>query len=223
MLFHDKGQFEKRVKKINQYAREYKALGFRSAVLYRNQEWFDQLEVEYDMSVPSVAHLDPQRGGCCTVMPYFLGELVELPVTITQDHTLFNVLSDFTTTVWEEQIADILQYNGLMNFIVHPDYIRGRRAQDVFRRLLGLLAKMRAENNVWLALPRDVNRWWRQRKRMTLTRKNGGWCIEGQGSERARLAFASLQGDRLVYSFAQKPIATADLTCSRNATHAGQG
>jgi hypothetical protein len=24
----------------------------------------------YDMSIPNVAHLDPQRGGCCTIMPF---------------------------------------------------------------------------------------------------------------------------------------------------------
>lgn len=219
-LFHKRTEFEKRMKMINRYGREYKALGFRSAVLYRNQEWFDQLEFEYDMSVPSVAHLDPQRGGCCTVMPYFVGDFLELPVTTTQDHSLFNILRDFTTTLWQKQIAFILQHHGLMNFIVHPDYILGQRAQDVFKQLLGLLAKMRTEDNVWLTLPRDVNRWWRQRRQMTLTRKNGEWCIEGEGSERARLAFASVQGDRLVYSFAPKPIA-ADLL--KSDTNSGAG
>jgi hypothetical protein len=103
-LFEDKAEFENRVKAINRYGSEFKAVGFRSAVLYRNQEWFDRLDFEYDMSVPSVAHLDPQRGGCCTVMPYFVGGLVELPVTTTQDHTLFNVMSDFSTSLWEQQI-----------------------------------------------------------------------------------------------------------------------
>jgi len=202
-LFKDKPEFERRAKMINGYGREYRAVGFRSAVLYRNQEWFDHLDFEYDMSVPSVAHLDPQRGGCCTVMPYFVGGLVELPVTTTQDHTLFNVLSDFTTTLWEHQIEHISKHNGLMSFIVHPDYLLGQKAQDVFKRLLGLLANMRRESNLWVALPRDVNRWWRQRDRMTLTRKGGEWCIEGEGSERARLAFASVQGDQLVYSVAE--------------------
>ena len=151
-------------------------------------------------------------------MPYFVGGLVELPVTITQDHTLFNVLGDFTTGVWERQIQQILKHNGLMNFIVHPDYILKQEAQDVFKSLLGLLVKMRTENGVWVALPRDVNRWWRQRDRMTLTRKGGEWCIEGDGSERARLAFASLQGDQLVYSLARSMKASDVL---RNANPSG--
>lgn len=208
-LFQEKTEFERRVKAINRYAKEYRAAGFRSAVLYRNQEWFDRLEFEYDMSVPNVAHLDPQRGGCCTIMPYFVGGLVELPVTMTQDHTLFNVLSDFSTSLWEQQIQEILKQNGFMNFIVHPDYILGEEAQNAFKRLLARLAEMRKENNLWLALPREVNRWWRQRDRMTLTQKGGEWCIEGEGSERARLAFASLQDDELVYSLAESKSASA--------------
>jgi hypothetical protein len=202
-LFQCKSEFEDRAKAINRYAREFKALGFRSAVLYRNQDWFDRLEFEYDMSVPNVAHLDPQRGGCCTVMPYFVGGLVELPVTTTQDHTLFNIFNDFTTRIWEDQTQRILKDNGLMNFIVHPDYLLERRAQDAFKALLSSLAGMRKENNLWVALPRDVNRWWRQRAGMTLIRKEGEWCIEGEGSDRARLAVASLQGDRLVYSLSE--------------------
>jgi hypothetical protein len=203
-LFQHRHEFERRVKAINRYAKEYQAVGFRSAVLYRKQGWFDLLDFEYDTSVPSVAHLDPQRGGCCTIMPYFVGKLLELPVTATQDHSLFNVLHDFSTNLWEQQTGYILKHHGLMNFIVHPDYILGDEAQDSFKRLLGLLVNLRQKNGVWIALPRDVNRWWRQRDQMTLTRKGDRWTIEGPGSERARVAFASLEGEGLVYSFAEK-------------------
>lgn len=208
-LFQHRDEFERRVKAINQYGKEYQACGFRSAVLYRKQEWFDLLDFEYDTSVPSVAHLDPQRGGCCTIMPYFVGGLLELPVTATQDHSLFNVLHDFTTNLWEQQTQYILRHHGLMNFIVHPDYILGDKAQDTFKRLLGLLATLRQDRGVWIPLPREVNRWWRLRDQMTLTRKGDRWVIEGKGSERARVAFASLHGDELVYSFDQKPLSVS--------------
>lgn len=202
-LFLHKSEFERRANAINQYGRQYRSTGFRSAVLYRNLEWFKHLQFEYDMSVPSVAHLDPQRGGCCTIMPYFIGNLVELPVTMTQDHSLFNVLNDFSMKLWEQQIQCILKDHGLMNFIVHPDYIIGQEAQNAYRNLLTLLTRLRQENGVWIALPKDVNCWWRQRDKMLLGRKKDQWVIEGEGSERARLAFASVQDDHLVYSVAQ--------------------
>lgn len=47
-LFSGRAEFEVWVKRINQYGREFGGRGFRSAVLYRNLEWFDQLEFEYD-------------------------------------------------------------------------------------------------------------------------------------------------------------------------------
>ena len=72
-LFADRSEFLRRAKKINEYGRAFGAKGFRAAVLYRNLEWMDALEFSYDMSVPNVAHLDPQHGGCCSVMPYFVG------------------------------------------------------------------------------------------------------------------------------------------------------
>jgi hypothetical protein len=204
-LFRDKDEFERRVKRINWYGNEYEALGFRSAILYRNQGWYESLKFEYDMSVPNVAHLDPQRGGCCTVMPYFVGNLLELPVTTTQDHTLFHILNDFSIDLWRQQSELILEQNGLVSFIVHPDYIGKKRAQDTYRSLLAFLTELRSERNVWVALPGEVNQWWRQRDQMNIIYNNGRCLIEGSGSERARLAFASVENDRLIYRLADEP------------------
>ena len=66
-------EFLRRAERINRHAREYGAQGFRSGSLYRNADWFDAFDFFFDMSVPNVGHLDPQRGGCCMVM-LFLSE-----------------------------------------------------------------------------------------------------------------------------------------------------
>lgn len=198
-LFLNRREFERRVKLINHYGKSFHAIGFRSAVLYRNQSWFNLLDFEYDMSVPSVAHLDPQRGGCCTIMPYFVGGLVELPVTVSQDHTLFNILNDFSLDLWQQQAHFILRHYGLMNFIVHPDYVMRRKAQNTYKSLVAFLANLREKSGVWMALPGDVNRWWRQRDRMVLSRCGDNWIIEGEGCERARVAFATIEDDELVF------------------------
>jgi len=34
-------------------------------------EWYGDFDFSFDMSFGNVVPLDPQRGGCCTVMPYF--------------------------------------------------------------------------------------------------------------------------------------------------------
>ena len=53
-----------------------------------------------------------------------------------------------------------------------------------------------------MALPREVNRWRRDRSRMTLIADDNGWRIEGPGSSRARVAYARLDGDHMVYEVA---------------------
>ena len=61
------------------------------------------------------------------------------------------------------------------------------------------LAKLRSEGNIWVSLPGEVDTWWRQRREMKLVANGQGWMIEGAGSERACIAYASLDRDRLVY------------------------
>lgn len=199
-LYRSYAEFCGRVANINQYGRDFQAHGFRSAILYRNQEWFRHLDFEYDMSVPNVAHLDPQRGGCCTIMPYFLEGILELPVTTTQDYSLFHILSDYSLDLWKLQADLILQNHGFMNFIVHPDYITTEVAQQTYRGLLGLISNLREERGVWVALPLEVNRWWRQRSRMRLVRQDNTWRIDGPGKERARVAVATLGREGLTYT-----------------------
>lgn len=205
-LFDNWTAFKQRVVKINQYGRDFGSIGFRSAVLYRNQDWYNLLDFEYDMSVPNVGHLDPQRGGCCTVMPYFVGDILELPVTMTQDYSLFHILDDYSSTLWRRQIDIILQKHGLVSVIVHPDYLDSDRARATYRELLTLLAQLHRHQNVWVTLPREVNKWWRQRSKMILACRNGRWEVQGPGSERARVAFAHLDDGRLTYSIQPAPL-----------------
>jgi hypothetical protein len=199
-LFQEKEEFLRRVVKINHYLKEFGAQGFRAAVMYRNQEWFDALDASYDMSVPNSAHLDPQRGGCCTVMPYFNGNLVELPVTTTQDYSLFNILGRYELDLWKEEIDLIKEKHGLLSFIIHPDYVIHQRARASYASLLQYLADLRSRETVWFALPREVNEWWRQRSQMKLVRRGQQWMIEGPGRERACIAYAYADGEQIRYS-----------------------
>jgi hypothetical protein len=219
-LFREHEEFLARVSKINAYGREYGADGFRSAVLYRNQDWYEALDFSYDMSVPNVAHLDPQRGGCCTVMPYFIGNILELPVTTTQDYSLFHILNDHSLDLWKRQTNLIMESHGLMSFIIHPDYIVEAKERETYEALLGYLGKLRREENVWIPLPLEVNRWWRERANMTLVEGGDGWRIEGQGKERARIAYASERDGKLVYSW--EPSRSPELSLKGPHIHSSQ-
>jgi hypothetical protein len=201
-LFDNREEFRRRAEKINQYGREFGANGFRAAVLYRNPDWFEDLEFSYDMSIPNVAPLDPQRGGCCTVMPYFIGKTLELPVTTVQDYTLFHMLNERSLDLWKLQVETIFAKHGLATFIVHPDYVIEPDTRAVYEALLGWLTELRKQQNLWFALPREIDSWWRVRNRMSLLQENGSWRIAGEGAERAVVAFARAVDGRLRYELA---------------------
>ena len=202
-LFSTPEQFSERVIKINRYGKEFEARGFRSAVLYRRLESMNELDFAYDMSAPNVAHLDPQRGGCCTVMPYFIGDVVEIPVTATQDYSLFHILSDYSTRLWEEQVTTITRAHGMASFIIHPDYVIEKRARQTYGQLLMYLADLRINHKLWVAQPGEINDWWRARAQMQLVKERDTWRVEGTGSERARVAYARAEGNGVVYRVEQ--------------------
>ena len=107
--------------------------------------------------------------------------------------------STYGLELWEQQIKLILEKHGLINVIVHPDYLTGAREREMYSDLLGLYARLRRDQDVWMPLPGEANTWWRQRSQLRLVRKDEEWRIEGPGKERAVLAFASLENDRLTY------------------------
>lgn len=209
-LFDSREEFLVRAAAINKYAQAFGSRGFRAAVMYRNPDWYDALDISYDMSIPNVAHLEPQRGGCCTVFPYLIGDILEIPLTMVQDYSLFHILNQYSIELWQHQIAMVQQRHGLVSFIVHPDYVIEKRAQKTYVTLLEYLAQLRDEGNVWTALPSEIDSWWRERSQMQLVAENGCWSIQGPGSERARIGFAALEGDNLVYGVSNE----ARLSCA---------
>jgi hypothetical protein len=206
-LFDERNEFLRRVAQINRYGQEYGARGFRSAVLYRNPDWYKDLDFAYDMSMPNVAHLDPQKGGCCTVMPYFIGNMLELPLTTVQDYTLFHVLGERSIDLWKTQVEIILAKNGLVSFIVHPDYIAEPKPRALYIQLLNLLKELRIREALWFALPGEIDRWWRARNRLSIVSDGDDWRIVGEGAERAVLAFARLENNQLTYELAEPTVA----------------
>jgi len=212
-LFSSREEFDKRVVEINRYGREFQAEGFRSAVLYRRMEWLTALEFSYDMSLPNNGHLEAQRGGCCSVTPFFCGPLLEIPVTTTQDYSLFHILRQYSIDLWTQQVSTIAEHHGMASFIVHPDYVAEPRARTTYESLLAFLKE---QPRTWLSLPGEVSRWWRQRNEMTLSCTGSEWKVEGPGSERARVAYASLDGDRIAYRLqsAFLPLAWDDVSFS---------
>jgi len=120
-------------------------------------------------------------------------------LTTTQDYTLFNILGQRSLDLWKKQIAMIREKHGLTSFIIHPDYVNEAWSSRIFDELLGYLSELRANHGVWMALPKEVDSWWRARQEMRLVEQDGTWKVIGPQAERARIAYASIQDGRVVY------------------------
>lgn len=181
-LFRSRAVFTERLAKIEAYAKEWGAVGFRSPSCLRNVDWMQSMQFEYDLSFPDTDPYEPQPGGCCSVWPYFLGSMVELPLTMPQDHTLYEILGHDDLSLWRSKADWIESVGGLVLINVHPDYITTDRK---LRQYEEFLVHMKGRLGGWHALPRDIARWWRHRDAMTLEVVNGRPSIVGVESARA--------------------------------------
>jgi len=84
-----------------------------------------------------------------------------------------------------------------MSIITHLDYLIEKRA--IYLRSITECYE------IWAALPGEVDSWWRSRSEMKLIRENNEWETLGLEKERARLAYAVLEGDKLLYEIAEAP------------------
>jgi peptidoglycan/xylan/chitin deacetylase (PgdA/CDA1 family) len=159
-LFQSREHFERQLPRIHRYLRDWGAEGFRSPSTHRNASWMPELGASYDSSFPDTHPFDAQPGGCCSILPYFLGDLVELPITLPQDHTLFELLREPDIALWRKKATWIDEHGGLVTVLVHPDYALTPDRLRHYDELLALLAGLEGG---WHALPRDVARWWRRR------------------------------------------------------------
>jgi GT2 family glycosyltransferase len=201
-LFESRANFEAELPAIHRYLAAWDAAGFRSPATHRNAEWMPELGALYDSSFPDTDPFEPQAGGCCSILPFFLGEMVELPITLVQDHTLWEILRQDTIDLWTQKSDWIVANGGLINPIVHPDYLDTPARMRMYEEFLEFLA---AQRDGWHALPRDVAAWWRTRAGLRCVEDSDGARIEGDGAERARIAWARRDGDGV--SLQSEPVA----------------
>jgi peptidoglycan/xylan/chitin deacetylase (PgdA/CDA1 family) len=159
-LFASRASFEANLPKIHRYLADWGAAGFRSPSTHRNADWMPEIGSAYDSSFPDTDPFEPQAGGCCSIFPFFLGDMLELPITLVQDHTLFEILKERSIERWVRKAEWIMRNHGLVNLIVHPDYLVSSERLNLYEQFLVFL---KGRDHGWHALPRDVAVWWRLR------------------------------------------------------------
>ncbi|MEO0185269.1 MAG: hypothetical protein ABIL20_05675 [candidate division WOR-3 bacterium] len=185
-LFNSRHVFNERKERIKYYVEKWDARGFRSPSLLRNVKWLQELPFQYDSSFPDADPFGPQPGGCLSIFPFFLGNLVELPVTMPQDHTLYEILGQKDISIWRNKIEWIERMHGLALIIVHPDYF----SKEVEKYYYEFLNFALSKKDLWCAKPIEISKWWRDRDNSDLLRdKQNRFVITGPAEKQGGINY----------------------------------
>jgi hypothetical protein len=183
---------ECRLPEIRRWASRWGAVGFRSPATQRVWSWMPRLGFDYDSSYPDTDPYEPMGGGCCSWLPFFNGEMVELPITLPQDHTVFVILRR-DESLWRAKAELLRGRGGMALAITHPDYMLVGGRLDAYRRLLDHFAD---DGTAWKALPRQVSAWWRRRAATSLVFADGCWQSVGPGADEVVIGWVRPTGTR---------------------------
>ncbi|HEY2225154.1 hypothetical protein [Actinomycetospora sp.] len=178
----------RRLPAMRRAAQRWGARGFRSPATQRRWEWMPTLGFDYDTSTPDTDPYEPQPGGCATTLPFLHGEMVELPITLPQDHTVFAILDEPDGGLWLEKTGHIRDRRGMALVLTHPDYAVDPRVVAAYSTLL---ATHRDDPTAWHALPGEVATWWHRRAHSELAPAADGWEVVGPAAGRGRVRLGS--------------------------------
>ena len=71
-LFRNRETFRRGARRINQYLRDWGAVGFRSGFMFHNLEWAHDLDVEYCSCTFDTDPFEPQPDGVGTIFPFWV-------------------------------------------------------------------------------------------------------------------------------------------------------
>jgi hypothetical protein len=196
LLFSDWPLFTDRVERMREVAARWGAVGFRSPATHRNPDWFYAMGFDYDSSAPDTDPFEPQSGGCLSLFPFMVGDVLEIPITMPQDHTLMALLKDRDGLLWRRKAHEIVSRHGVVCMLAHPDgmpgYAGNEKVRPVYRSFLEELTT--SCDGYWNPVPRELSAWWRRRVRATVS-PEGSVVSGGTLVPEARMGLVRLRGD----------------------------
>ncbi len=173
-LYESEDKFSLNAKQINQFIREWEAVGFRSGFMHHNLDWIHELDILYDASTFDTDPFEPQPDGIGTIFPLMVSShrgkkgYVELPYTLPQDSTLFLLFRERTSQIWLDKLDWLAEQGGMVLLNVHPDYIQFEDEApnpDTFpiARYVELLeyVEKKHKSNYWAPLPKELAAWFK--------------------------------------------------------------
>jgi hypothetical protein len=179
--------------------------GFRSPLLQHSREILDAIGkagYKFDSSLPSWEALSPtslKPHGVGTIFPFSISGIVEVPVSLPQDHQLIRVGGlDITQAV--DRLIDVSRWvkgvGGVCVLLTHPDYEFGLEGgQEEYRRLL---QSFRSDPSCDIVTLGELADWWASREQSQIRLIEGKASLQqpnGQaGAEGLELEFVTAYG-----------------------------
>ncbi len=173
-LFKSYQDFSQRAQRINKYISAWGAAGFRAPAMHHNLEWQRELNIEYDLSTFDTDPFEPQSDGVETIFPFWINGngkgngYVEIPYTLPQDFTLFILMRESNSQIWQKKLDWIARNGGMALVNVHPDYIYFDESEktpekfsvEIYLEFLNYV-KNKYENRFWHVLPKELSIFWK--------------------------------------------------------------
>jgi peptidoglycan/xylan/chitin deacetylase (PgdA/CDA1 family) len=170
-LYESASTFAEHAKQINNYLKEWGAVGFRSPCVYHNFDWLHALDIVYEASAFDTDPFEPQSDALGTIFPVAQRkvpgrEYVVLPYTLPQDFTMFLLFREKDISIWKQKLRWIADHGGMALLISHPDYMSfdgppnfDEYHPDLYRDLLRHI-KSEYQGEYWHALPQELASFW---------------------------------------------------------------
>lgn len=181
-LFRSAEDFASLAPELEQLGRDHGLAGFRAPSTLRRAEWIAAMSFKFDSTFADTDPWEPQPGGTCSLFPFHLGGLIELPYTLPQDHTLLHLLHRDPLQIWTIKASWIASLGGMILALTHPDYIGRTPYLTEYEKLL---SRLNAIEHAWRALPSEVAAWWRARSAMQLWQEDGVPRVRGDRADEA--------------------------------------
>jgi hypothetical protein len=159
--------------------------GFRAPLLQHGRETLDAIGkagYRYDSSVPSWEALSPtslKPHGVGTVFPFSVSGLVEVPVSLPQDHQLIRV-GGLGIDQAVDRLLEVSRWvkgiGGACVLLVHPDYEFGQEAgQGEYHRLL---ESFRSDPGCDIMTLGELADWWANRQQSHIEMTDGNVSVQ---------------------------------------------
>ncbi len=187
-LYSSRQNFSKKASRINDYMKDWDAVGYRSGFMLHNLEWHHDINLEYDASTFDTDPFEPQPDGVGTIFPFWVPRpglnrtndlpgtknpkqngYVELPYSLAQDSTLFLLFNEKTSEIWLKKMHWVAKQGGMALANIHPDYLcfkgeapsAGTFPAERYAELLREVTQ-KYEAHYWNPIPRKLAHWYRE-------------------------------------------------------------